>query len=118
MDFQVKYTPFNTIIIHEIIKNSIEEYTATFNRQTVPNIRWIDGVVFDFGTFPKHPEVTNDEIKGIIHWSNLNFAILEEYQPTITDKKSGRTFNILNNENNKSVKKVIEWLKQQPFFND
>lgn len=117
MNIQVKFSPYDTIVIHEIIKYTFEEYVSSLSDRA-SNLRWVNGVLFDFGTFPKHPEITNDEIKGIIHWSSLNFVILENYQPVITDEKNGRKFQVTNNEANKTVIQVIEWLKQQPFFKE
>lgn len=80
-----EYRPFEKIIIHQITQVPIEQfiYTGTIgvgDGQVSSSLHWADGIVFIHTPIPFSDEIIADQLKGIIHWNQLIYGHLEEYQ--------------------------------------
>jgi len=121
---EVEYQPVKRIIVHEIIKNTFDEFVSMFAVSAIPRgtpipVRWIDGVLFGFRPFEETPEIVRDRLQGIIHWSFLNFTQMKEYTEVLHHPKNGTPVAVLDNSNNTAVCDVIKWLKKQrQWFSD
>jgi len=114
----VEYQPTKKIIVHEIIKYTFDEFLnlkvrAPNPNLPLPNIRWAGGVVFSAGAYPSTSELVNQQVQGTVHYANLEFAEMEEYQPILMNQSSGGSVPVVNYSNNTAVADLIRWLKDQ-----
>lgn len=79
-----EYRPYEKIIIHQITSMPIDQFIYTGaigvgDGQVSSPLYWADGIVFTH-TPILSDEVIEDMLKGIIHWNQLIYGHLEEYQ--------------------------------------
>lgn len=77
-------------------------------------VRWAEGIVFTATAYPPTPELVNEQVQGTIHWQNVEFALMEDYQKVITNQSTGGSANVVDFSQNTSVMDFIRWLKKQP----
>ena len=117
---EIEYQPIKKIAVHEIIKQSFDEFLNAKARpqtQGVPPVvvRWAEGIVFTATAYPATPELVNEQVQqGTIHWQNVEFAKMEEYQHMITNQSSGGSATVLDYSSNTAVMDFVRWLKKQP----
>lgn len=80
-----EYRPFEKIIIHQITPVPIEQFIYTGaigveDGQVSSPLYWADGIAFTHTPIPFSDKVIADQLKGIIHWNQLIYGHLEEYQ--------------------------------------
>jgi len=114
----IEYQPIKKIIVHEIIKNTLDEYLRMKAVPPVPNqpvigSRWIDGILFDPVGYPNIPEIIRDNMEGIVHWNIVNFTDLPEYKPILNHPDTGAPLQVIDNSTNTAVSDFIRWLKTQ-----
>lgn len=115
----VAYQPIKKIIIHEILKQSLDDFVR-MKAQSAPNgmspmpVRWIDGIVFAFNGMPVTPEMINERVRdGTVHWDFVEFAEMPNYQKALFHPETNVPLPIVDNSNNTAVSDVIRWLKKQ-----
>lgn len=116
---EIEYKPINKIVVHEIIKQPLTEFIRMKARPSNPNIpnipaRWAEGIVFVAGAYPPTPELVNEQVQGTVHWSDMEFAEMEDYQQILTDQDSGGSVRVTNYSSNSAVTALVRWLKKQP----
>ena len=114
----VEYQPVKKIIVHEIIKYTFDEFLNLKVRSPNPNlppisVRWANGVVFTASAYPSTSELINQQVQGIVHYANVEFAEMEEYQSILMNQSSGGSVPVVNYSNNTAVTDFIRWLKDQ-----
>lgn len=114
---EVDYIPLKKIIIHDIRCVPLKAFIDYHVSQNQNNVRWQDGIVFNFGGFPPTPQMIDEEMnKGIIHWSWMEYAEMPEFKPILRREDSNVEVMVVDNKYNPNIAKVISWLKEQPFF--
>ena len=111
----VRYEPRKEIIIHEYTKyNTSEEFIENLvlgaPAGSIANLRWADGLLFAFKTFPSDPLTTKDLFEGKVHWNHVSFALMPKYKEQVITK-SGVTVVIGNVSKNPSFQAVAEFIK-------
>jgi len=115
----IEYRPIQKIIVHEIIKNTYDEFLDIFAVPQPPNAppvsaRWIDGVLFMFRGYPPSQEILQDNIQGTIHWEIVNFTEKEDFATPLMNPRTNATLQVVDNATNTAVSDFIRWLKRQP----
>jgi len=115
----IEYQPIKKIAVHEIIKQSYDDFInakAKPQPQGAPHVsvRWADGIVFVASGFPPTPELVNEQVQGTVHWQNVEFAEMEDYQKVITNQNSGGSVNVVDYSQNTAVMDFVRWLRKQP----
>lgn len=90
---EIEYTPIKKIAVHEIIKQSYEDFlNAKARPQTQgqpPNtVRWAEGIVFTATGFPPTPELINEQVQGTIHYQDVEFAEMRDYEKVVTNQNT------------------------------
>ncbi len=117
---EIQYSPIRKIVIHEVIKSNLEEFTANkaqppHPQMQMPPLRWIDGIVFEFAGMVPTPELVNEQSRdGVIHWSIVEWAEMPQFQNNLMHPTSGVSRRIIDGSANTAVSDVIKWLKNQP----
>jgi len=112
----IEYKPTLKIIIHEIIRSEFQYFLNMFaipqpSGMPPPDVRWIDGILFNFFAFPPSPEALKDKIEGTIHWEIVNFTEMEKYKSTVTNPQNNIIMSVLDNSSNTAVSDFVRWLK-------
>lgn len=85
------YKPWSSVVIHEIIEYTPDELLTNLVRQNlasgatgnIPVANWANGIVFLIYPFPPNDEVTRDNLRGIIHYSAVQFASFPQYRQEV-----------------------------------
>lgn len=117
---EIEYSPIKKIVIHEAIKYNLDEFISLKVQPVPPDfpampLRWIDGIVFEFGPTPLTPELVNDQAKnGIVHWGIVEWSEMPGFQNNLVNTATGITRRVIDGSSNTAVVDVIRWLKNQP----
>jgi hypothetical protein len=109
VDFEFK--PIQKIIIHEILKWSMEEFIDRFVK---PNsiVQWVDGIVMQRSAYASQtPKMIDDEVNGIVHWAMVEFAKMPDYRPKLMNETIGAFAQVNDVSNNNVFKDFARWLK-------
>ena len=116
----IEYQPIKKIIVHEIIKYSLNEFINLKGRvlpgqaQPLP-VRWAEGIVFSNASYAgTSPEMLTQQLEGITHWAAVEFAELDDYRQILNHPTTGTAIQLVDNSNNKAVSYFILWLKKRP----
>lgn len=103
------------VVIHEINKyelnNLLKLHTLGIPAagMGIP-LLWANGVVFEHNNMPPTTDIIRDQLKGIIHWSSLQFSFMPEYQNSLTIDNI--TLHIGNVNSNELFFQMANWLKE------
>lgn len=111
------YEPFKKIVVHEIALYDFQTfiYQRTLGVQMGQlggPINWVDGVAFIHVTMPPTPEVITEQLHGKIHWQQLAFTFMPQYQPFIVIPEGNIKIPVVKLSNNLVFKNMVIWLKQ------
>ncbi|MCH8975046.1 MAG: hypothetical protein IH791_00510 [Thaumarchaeota archaeon] len=115
MDISVE--PWTKLIIHEIIEYKFDDWfkQIAFSSRTsggaIPTMQWADGVAFSPVNFPTTNIVMEEQLKGILHWSSVSFAIMEKFEKQIV--RENATINLVDVSVNEIFRKLVVELKKQ-----
>ena len=115
MDISV--APWTKLIIHEIIEYKFDDWfkQIAFSSRTsggaIPTMQWADGVAFSPVNFPTTNVVMEEQLKGILHWSSVSFAIMEKFEKQIV--RENATINLVDVSVNEIFRKLVVELKKQ-----
>jgi len=121
---EIEYQPIKKIAVHEIIKQSYDDFLNGKARPQPPGgvptqVRWVDGIVFTATAYPATPELVNAQVDGTVHWQHVEFAEMPDYQQMVTNQNSGGSATVVDYSSNTAVVDFIKWLKKQPqWFGD
>jgi len=88
------------MVIHEILEYSIEDLCANKVLQIlqsgaagiIPSLGWASGVAFTAVPFPDSDDIVREKLKGIIHYSAVEYALLPEYRTELQAKVGDSTY--------------------------
>lgn len=113
---KIIFKPFEEIIIHEIVKletdEMIERQALNVQRGKAQPLYWSDRILFCFIGMEHTEDVVSEQLQNKVHWANLTFTELDQYQPTITSK-GNIPITVFNVSNNKLLSQVTKWLHKQ-----
>jgi len=72
---------------------------------------WADGVIFDKGGFRDTDDIIKEKLEGKVHWTALNYTVLEKYQPEF--KVAGNIrIPVINVSDNRIFREMSAWMKE------
>jgi hypothetical protein len=77
-------------------------------------MQWTNGVVFSPSNFPTTNVTVEEQLKGILHWSSVSFAIKEKFEKQIVIENA--TINLVDVSVNEIFKELAQNLKKQSKF--
>jgi len=113
----ISVEPWTKLIIHEIIEYKFDDWfkQIAFSSRTsggaIPTMQWADGVAFSPVNFPTTNVVMEEQLKGILHWSSVSFAIMEKFEKQIV--RENATINLVDVSINEIFRKLVVELKKQ-----
>jgi len=113
---EFEYQPWKKIIIHEVVKLPLQHFLSTHSlgqpQGTVgAPIAWVDGLIFDKVGFRDTDDIIKEKLEGRIHWTSLNYGIMEDYQQEFKVEGSIR-IPVMDVGDNKVFKKMANWIKE------
>jgi len=111
MDITIE--PWKKLIIHEIIEYKFDDWVKQIAFSTrssgggIPTMQWTNGIVFASAT----NATVEEQLKGILHWSSVSFAIKEKFEKQIV--KENATINLVDVSVNEIFNKLSVELKTQ-----
>jgi len=115
MDITIE--PWKKLIIHEIIEYQFDDWVKQIAFSTrssgggIPTMQWTNGIVFASSSLPTTNATVEEQLKGILHWSSVSFAIKEKFQKQIV--KENATINLVDVSVNEIFNKLSIELKAQ-----
>ena len=120
MDISVE--TWKKLIIHELIEYKFDDWVKqiAFSTRTsggaIPTMQWADGVAFSPANFPITDVVMNEQLKGVLHWSSVSFAIKEKFENQIV--RENATINLVDVSMNEIFHKLAAELKKQSKYSN
>ncbi len=115
---KITFSPVEELVIHEAVEVTREDL---FRERITPQgnlpLYWCDGILFSFSSLPLTDEVVRDYLKGKIHWAEVHFSKMEQYQPIIQleaeEYKTTMSIRVINTGKSILHKELIKWLKSK-----
>ena len=113
---KITFKPWEEIVIHETIKRNLKDLvrlrTLYLKRGQISEfLLWTEGVVFLRTSVPPSDDVIRDQLKGIIHYSSVEFAKMPTYRKAIAFE--GITVPIVDVSDTPALREVAKELKKQ-----
>ena len=115
MDITIE--PWKKLIIHEIIEYQFDDWVKQIAFSTrssgggIPTMQWTNGIVFASSSLPTTNATDEEQLKGVLHWSSVSFAIKEKFEKQIV--KENATINLVDVSVNEIFNKLSVELKAQ-----
>ena len=112
----INYMPADKLVIHEVVEVSREDLLRerVTPAGTIP-LYWSNGIIFSFSSLPMTDEVVKDYLKGTIHWLEVHFAKMEEFEPVLSisdeEYKGTMSVRIIDTSGSQLHKEFTKWLK-------
>jgi hypothetical protein len=120
MDISIKI--WEKLVIHEIIEYKFDDWVKqiAFSSRTsggaIPTMQWADGIAFSPVNFPTTNVVMEEQLKGILHWSSISFAIKDKFENQIV--RENATINLVDVSVNEIFRKLAVELKKQSKYSN
>ena len=113
---EFEYQPWDKVIVHEVVKYPLEHFLVTHTLGIKEGgigrpLNWADGIVFEHSSMPPTEDVIREQLQRKIHWSSLNYGIMEEYQNKFI-RQGQVIIPIVNLSNNRVFKTMVKWIKE------
>jgi len=115
MDITIE--PWKKLIIHEIIEYQFDDWVKQIAFSTrssgggIPTMQWTNGIVFASSSLPTTNATVEEQLKGVLHWSSVSFAIKKKFEKQIV--KENATINLVDVSVNEIFNKLSVELKAQ-----
>ena len=111
------FEPWKKVVIHEIVQFDVEALVQLQGLgvqagQLGRPINWVNGIAFTTHNMKPTDEVVKEQIRGKIHWTQLNFAYLPEYQRGFVIKEGNISVPVIDVSGNALFREMSEWLKK------
>ncbi|HKZ61097.1 MAG TPA: hypothetical protein VJZ68_01600 [Nitrososphaera sp.] len=113
--------PWKKLVIHELTEYQFEDFlqfmgaTARAAGGGIITMNWANGVTFQILSFPESEVIVEEFLKGIIHYSNVLFALKEKFEKQI--RKEYGTFMMADMSANEHLVQLSSVLKENSKFN-
>ena len=110
---EISIEPWKKLVIHEVIEYKFDDWIKqiAFSTRTsggaIPTMQWANGVVFSPANFPTTNSVMDEQLKGVLHWSSVSFALKEKFEKQIVQENA--TINLVD----VSVNEIFKWLAKK-----
>ncbi|MBI2128405.1 MAG: hypothetical protein HYU00_05145 [Nitrosarchaeum sp.] len=117
---EISIEPWKKLVIHEVIEYKFDDWVKQIAFSTrssggaIPIMQWTNGVVFSPSNFPTTNVTVEEQLKGILHWSSVSFAIKEKFEKQIVIENA--TINLVDVSVNEIFKELAQNLKKQSKF--
>lgn len=117
---EISIEPWKKLVIHEVIEYKFDDWVKQIAFSTrssggaIPTMQWTNGVVFSPSNFPTTNITVGEQLKGILHWSSVSFAIKEKFEKQIVIENA--TINLVDVSVNEIFKELAQNLKKQSKF--
>ncbi len=117
---EISIEPWKKLVIHEVIEYKFDEWVKQIAFSTrssggaIPTMQWTNGIVFSPSNFPTTNVTVEEQLKGILHWSSVSFAIKEKFEKQIVIENA--TINLMDVSVNEIFKELAQKLKKQSKF--
>lgn len=114
---EISVEPWKKLIIHEVIEYKFEDWVKQIAFSTrssgggIPTMQWTNGIVFAPANFPVTNSTVDEQLKGILHWSSVSFAIKKKFEKQIV--KENATINLVDVSVNEIFRELSISLKMQ-----
>jgi hypothetical protein len=114
---KITHTPIQELVIHEVMKVSMDDL---IRERVTPagNIPlcWCDGIAFGFSSLPLTDELTQQYLKGTIHWMEVHYSDMKNYMPVaeLHDEhyQGAIKTRIIDTSSSPLHREFIKWLKK------
>ena len=112
---EISIEQWKKLVIHEVVEYKFEDWVKqiSFSSKTsgggIPTMQWANGVVFSPLNFPATNAVMEEQLKGVLHWSSVSFAIKEKFENQIVGESA--TINLVDVGANEIFNKLADELK-------
>ena len=119
---EIRFEPWKEVVIHEVLERTWEDWINGIISNLkaggggIPTLNWANGMVFQTNAFPSTEKVVEEQLKGIIHYSNVIFALKSNYEESV--RKEQWTINLQDVSHNTIFVKLAEELKKQSKFSE
>ena len=117
---EISIEPWKNLVIHEIIEYDFEDWVKQIAFSTrssgggIPTMQWANGIVFSPSNFPTTNSTVEEQLKGILHWSSVSFAIKEKFVHQIVSDNA--TINLVDVSVNDIFQELALSLKKRSKF--
>lgn len=114
---KVTFRPWEEVIIHESIQYTLNEliHLVSLGVQPgalAPPLNWAEGVVFIQGTMPPTEDVIRENLKGIMHWNVVRWALMPNFQNIVVVKETNVRIPIVDVRANEILSEVAKSLRK------
>lgn len=119
---EIRFEPWKEVVLHEVLERKWDDWINVIINNLkaggggIPIINWANGMVFQTTPFPSTEKVVEEQLKGIIHYSNVIFALKPNYEESV--RKEQWTINLQDVSHNTIFVKLAEELKKQSKFSE
>jgi hypothetical protein len=117
---EISIEPWKKLVIHEIIEYDFDDWVKQIAFSTrssgggIPTMQWANGIVFSPSNFPTTNSTVEEQLKGILHWSSVSFAIKEKFVHQIVSDNA--TINLVDVSVNDIFQELASSLKKRSKF--
>lgn len=113
---KVTFFPLQEIVVHEVIEHKIQDLVklrvlGLKVGETAQPLLWAEGIVFSRNTIPPTEDVIRDQLKGIIHFSVVEWAPMPTYRNVL--KLGGVTIPIIDARKNANLMEVARAVRHK-----
>lgn len=107
--------PWQEVVVHEAIKHDLKDLLRNKvlglrQGQIAEPLMWAAGVLFSRSLMPPTEDVVRDQLKGIIHLSAVEFAIMPKYRRIL--KSEGVTIPVIDVTSTKALRDLAKQLRK------
>lgn len=119
---EISIEEWKKLVIHELIEYKFDDWVKqiAFSSRTsgggIPTMQWADGVAFSPVNFPTTNVVMEEQLKGVLHWSSVSFALKEKFEKQIVQENA--TLNLVDVSVNEIFRKLAAELKKQSKYSN
>jgi len=112
---EFEFQPWKKIVIHEVIKLSLQNFLSEHSLGVQEGgigrpLLWVDGIIFEHSLFPDTEDIIKEKLEAKVHWSSLNYTLLENYQSEF--KVAGNIrIPVIGVSNNEIFREMATWIK-------
>ena len=117
---EIRFEPWKEIVIHEVLERKWGEWidetinTLKTGGGGIPTLNWSNGIVFQVAPFAPTEKVIEEQLNGVIHYSNVIFALKQNFEASI--RKEQWTIKLVDVSHNSIFAQLSEELKKQSKF--
>ena len=89
MLMEIVIEPWEKLVVHELTEYQFDDFLQVMGASAraagggIVNMNWANGVLFQIVPFPPSEAIVLESLKGIIHYSNVLFALREKFEKEI-----------------------------------